>query len=100
MTMPYMFNVRTVVRVQPGVPKELTPYINRRGIILYHAKYEHNEPTHEAVLIGVQLLDARRYKNSGQIKETAGGSIHVIPVQFLKKTRTSGKELAGEGVLI
>jgi hypothetical protein len=98
--MAYKFNIRVVVQVLPGVKKDLTPYVNRRGIILYHAKYKNGEPTHEAVLIGAQLPHARQYIYSGRINQTIGGTLHVIPIEFLKRTRTSGAELVGEGVLI
>jgi hypothetical protein len=96
----YQFNVRAVVRVLPGVDKTLTQLVGRRGIILYHAEYEEGEPTMEAVLIGMSLPHARHYKHTGQIKVTIGGTIHVIPVKFLRNARDKGRELAGEGVLI
>lgn len=95
----YKFNTRDIVQVETNVPANLAHLAGKRGVILYHAGYKSGAPCAEAIMIGARVLDVQRFRKIGQIGETSGGQIHVVPIEHLAKVTNPGAELDGDSVL-
>jgi len=95
----YAFNTRDIIQVTREVPAKLAHLAGQRGIILYHAVYVAGIPSAEAIMIGARIVETRRYKKTGQIDETNGGQIHIIPTKYLVKLTSLGAELDTDSVV-
>lgn len=94
----YTFNTRDLVQVASPPPR-LAHLLGQRGVILYHAAYVDGIPNAEAIMIGATVVKTRKYKRTGQIDETVGGQIHVVPIECLVKVNSLGAELEADSVI-